>query len=289
MADKAVYKIKGHEKFSLREGWLNKGILSVKESPKVFLGNDGPDILGVGNNMVKSIRYWMQAFDLIEESPKDGAKLSQLGELIWEEDVFFEDIFTLWVLHSNLVKNIEKSTVWYMFFNRCSAEEFDKTELFNLIKMELFKYIGINSIPDGSIKDDIDVLINMYTKGSVRNDDPEDKNVSPFAALGLIKKEDDKYFRMQPDLRKINEWVILYEISCMFEKNGNISIDAISVDEKSIGSIYNLSRVTINGYLDRLESMGYIKVNRTAGLDMVYPVSIENHIEVMNEYYKQRK
>jgi len=289
MADKVIYKIKGHEKFSLREGWLNKGILCVRDNPKVFSGNDGPDSLGVGNNMVKSIRYWMQAFDLIEESQKDGAKLSQLGEVICAEDVFFEDIFTLWVLHSNLVKNIEKSTVWYMFFNRCSAEEFSKLEIFNLIKMELFKYIGNNSAPDGSIKDDIDVLLNMYTKGNIKNDDPEDKNVSPFATLGLIKKEEEKYFRIHPDLRKINEWVILYELSCMFEKEENISIDAISVAEKSLGSIYNLSRVTINGYLDRLDSLGYIKVDRTAGLDMVYPVNVKSHIEVIKEYYKQRK
>lgn len=41
-----------------------------EDNPKVFSGNDGPDSLGVGNNMVKSIRYWMQAFDLIEESQK---------------------------------------------------------------------------------------------------------------------------------------------------------------------------------------------------------------------------
>lgn len=289
MADKVVYKIKGHEKFSLREGWLNKGILAIKENPKVFVGNNGPDILGVGNNMVKSIRYWMQAFNLIEESQKDGAKLSLLGEVICEEDIFFEDIFTLWVLHSNLVKNIEKSTLWYIFFNRCSVEEFNKTDIFNLINMELFKYIGNNNVPEGSIKDDIDVLLSMYTKGSIKNDDPEDKNVSPFATLGLIKREEEKYIRLQPDLRKINEWVILYELSCMFEKEENISIDAISIGEKSLGSIYNLSRVTINGYLDRLDSLGYIKVDRTAGLDMVYPVKINNHIQVIKEYYKQRK
>lgn len=289
MADKVIYRIKGHEKFSVREGWLNKGILCVRDNPKLFAGNEGADILGVGNNMVKSIRYWMQAFELIDESQKTGVKLSQLGEVICAEDIFFEDVFTLWVLHSNLVKNIGKSTVWYMFFNKCSAEEFNKIDIFNLIRMELFKFIGNSSAPDGSIKDDIDVMLNMYTKGNKKKDDPEDKNISPFATLGLIKKEDDKYFRMQPDLRKINEWVILYELSCMFENKEAISIDAISIGEKSLGSIYNLSRVTINGYLDRLDSLEYIKVDRTAGIDMVYPVKIESYIEVIKEYYKQRK
>lgn len=289
MAEKVLYKVKGHEKFSLREGWLNKGILCVRDNPRLFTGNDGPDILGVGNNMVKSIRYWMQAFGLINESQKEGTVLTPLGEVICVEDAFFEDVFTLWVLHSNLVKNIEKSTVWYMLFNRCTAEEFNKSEIFKLIKMELFKYIGSNKVPERSIKDDIDVLLNMYTKKNIKNDDPEDKNVSPFATLGLIKKEEEKYYRLQPNLKKINEWVILYELSCMFVKKEYISIDSISVSEKSLGSIYNLSRVTINEYLDRLDSLKYIKVDRTAGLDMVYPVKINDNIEVIKEYYKQRK
>ena len=47
----------------------------------VFQKN-GTDILGVGTNMVKSIRFWLNAFQLIKESPKNGAVLTELGEII---------------------------------------------------------------------------------------------------------------------------------------------------------------------------------------------------------------
>lgn len=71
MAEKVNYKLKGHEKFPLREGWLNKGLMAVSINPKVFSGNEGHDHLGVGTNMVKSIRHWMQSCNLIEKR-KDG-------------------------------------------------------------------------------------------------------------------------------------------------------------------------------------------------------------------------
>lgn len=38
----------------------------------------------------------------------------------------------------------------------------------------------------------------------------------------------------------------------------------------SPGRILNLKRMALNEYLDRLEGQGYLTVNRTAGLDMVY-------------------
>ena len=64
---KIKIRLQGHEKFVLREGWLNKGIVQVKKNATVFLGKEGPDVFGIGNNMVKSLRYWLKAFGLIVE------------------------------------------------------------------------------------------------------------------------------------------------------------------------------------------------------------------------------
>ena len=48
MADEKIkIRLQGHEKFVLREGWLNKGITQVKENPVVFLGKDAPDVFGI--------------------------------------------------------------------------------------------------------------------------------------------------------------------------------------------------------------------------------------------------
>jgi hypothetical protein len=291
MTDQKVkYRLKGHEKFSLRDGWLNKGINILNEEyNNIFLEKHNTDNFGVGSNMVKSIRHWLRVFNLSVESPGHGTKLSKLGSVIKKNDIYLEDNFTLWILHSNLVKNKEEATVWYMFFNMCDVNEFDKEEIFKKVYRELYKYVGNSDFSSQSVKDDIDVLLNMYGKEKGKDIDPEDKNISPMAALGLIKKSQGRYFRKQPDIRILNEWVILYELCCMFEKSDSLSIDRIAEGERSLGSIYGLTRINVNKYLDKLEARGFIKVDRTAGLDMVYPIESIYANEVIEKYYNEHK
>ena len=64
--EKRKYKLKGHESFVLRDGWLTKGLRAVENNPRVFSNNSGADALGVGTNMAKSIRYWMKTAGLTE-------------------------------------------------------------------------------------------------------------------------------------------------------------------------------------------------------------------------------
>lgn len=291
MAEKKLpFKLKGHEKFSLREGWINKGLTAVEEDPRVFLDADGPDKLGVGNNMVKSIRYWLKAFGLIEEAPGKGAQITSLGRIILDNDKYIEEIFTIWILHSNIVKNIGAATAWFMFFNRCDVEEFTKEDIRLVLSNELFKYLGHMDFSDNSLKNDIDVLLNMYCKEKTHDHDPEDKNVSPLAILGLISKNKDIYVRKQPDISKLSTWVILYELQNLFGDKGSISIEDISTGDCSLGSVYHLSKVTINNYLDKLEDMDYIRVDRTAGLDIVYKTNnIEHPTGVIREYYNEHR
>ena len=284
MTNKVIYKLKGHEKFPLREGWINKGLSVAKEKgTHIFLESQGPDMLGVGTNMVKSIRYWMQACGLLV---KDGNKeiLSDMAEIIYMNDPYLEDIFSLWILHSNITKNIEQATVWYMFFNRFNVDSFNKADMQKKMQQELFNYVG-QQVTESSLKDDIDVLLNMYSKGDNKNEDPEDKIISPFTTLGIIKKEDETYYKIQPDLRRIANELVLYEISSLLDHNKSISIETIASGERSLGAIYNMTMVTVNKYLDNLEAMGYIRVDRTAGLDMVYPENMKSPIEIIRDYY----
>ena len=87
---KIKYRFKGHESFILREGWLNKGMREVRNDPFVFSQNYGADVLGVGPNMAKAIRYWMRTCGLLDERGKQGVFLSKLGEQIWEYDKYLE-------------------------------------------------------------------------------------------------------------------------------------------------------------------------------------------------------
>ena len=283
-------KLKGHETFALREGWLNKGLAKVDANPKVFSENYGADALGVGSNMAKAIRYWLKAGKFMEEPPKEGAKLTDIGQIIFKEDKYLEDIFSLWIFHINLAGNEKLATSWYAFFNLINIDEFSKEDLMNILLEKLTPLAEKKAIPERSLRDDISVLLNMYVKEKQQNYDPEENKISPFAQLGLLKKDRNNYIKTQPDKDKLCDDAVLYSLIKFFEKK---EVDSIGIDEllnspMSPGRILNLKRMALNEYLDHLEGQGYLTVNRTAGLDTVYfeESSIKTREKVMEQIYK---
>lgn len=64
-------KLRGHETFFIRKGWLTKGMKYVRQNPDVFTAKEPDrkpmDVLGIGSNMVLSLRYWLLATGLTEE------------------------------------------------------------------------------------------------------------------------------------------------------------------------------------------------------------------------------
>ena len=48
-----------NETFNLRYSWLNKGLKEFKENKNIFSSESAPMVLGVGKNMVNSIKYWL--------------------------------------------------------------------------------------------------------------------------------------------------------------------------------------------------------------------------------------
>jgi hypothetical protein len=58
----------GHEKFVFRDGWLKKGVDAVSDEPGIFSDNRALVMLGVGKNMVRSIRHWCLATNVCQET-----------------------------------------------------------------------------------------------------------------------------------------------------------------------------------------------------------------------------
>lgn len=288
MGNNKKIRLQGHEKFSLRDGWLNKGLIMVNRDPFVFQGKNGPDIFGIGNNMVKSLRYWLRAFKLMEDSPTKGAKLTDFGRIILENDPYLEDIYTIWLLHSHIAKNAEEATSWFVFFNKVDFEEMEKEYIEAILLREITKYASGIAFSDKSVKNDLDVLLNMYSKSKTISD-PEDKSMSPFAQLNLVKNGDGKYSKVHPDRKHIDEWVVLFEMSVMLEEKEYISIEDAVDGENGLAKIYQLTSVSSNELLDRLEALDYIRINRTAGLDVIYKNKEMNPKDAMEEYYKHKR
>src|SRR5512137_787068 len=57
----------GHETFPFRYTWLRKALDFVAQDPEAFGRDDAMVQLGVGKNMVRSMRHWALACRVLEE------------------------------------------------------------------------------------------------------------------------------------------------------------------------------------------------------------------------------
>lgn len=290
MADKKVEenkcRLKGHGTFIVREGWINKALDYVSKDNTIFREKRAADAFGVGNNMGQAIRYWMKACGLMTETSANGAHLTDIGKLIHEKDPYLEDMFSIWLMHCNLVWNNEIATAWYLFFNKCEVDECSKDEILLQMKRELELYIGSNKYSESSLKDDVLAICNMYAKVKEEDYDPEDNRISPFSSLGLMKCVNQKYSKTQPALQNLDDRIVLYCLLKQMKNEDNINIDKLINGENGVCKVLNLSRVAVNQILDRLEDAGFITVNRTAGLDAVYRnMEKTQGLEYLESYY----
>lgn len=261
-------KLKGHESFSIREGWLTKGIFEVSKNPKIFSEKNLTDIFGIGTNMVKSLKYWLIVSNLIIEDKKNGYVLSELGELIKDKDPYIEDIFSLYFIHIYIVQNEERALIWNLFFNKCNLTEFSKNDL-----QARIEYILKSNNLEYNVKilnDEISALLKTYTNEQ-KNDTPENNFTCPLVELKLIKKWDkDIYKKEKSSINNLDPYVVYWVLVNQAKGKDSINIEELLKEDNSVGKLLNLDKILLNDYLDILKRMGLITLNRTAGLNMVY-------------------
>lgn len=289
------YKIKGNESFGIREGWLNKGLSALEENKNIFSESDAMDNLGVGSKMVKSIKYWLLASHLVEEKREKNSKHSLIptdyfGEIVKKYDPFFEDIFTLWIIHYYITADIEFNTVWNLFFNKFIVTEFSKNAMVNKLVDESNKLYDKGNSLYNSIEADCGVILKMYSSSDEIVTDPEENLISPLSELGLLSRGSERgnYMKTKPLYTKLDRLAVLFVIVSNFkDEKTSVDIDTLVSQDNNIGKVFNLDRNMINDYLDRLRQEGYIQLNRTAGLDMIYVNNDLTPAKILEIYYKQ--
>ncbi len=286
-------RFRGHETFFIRRGWINKGLKYVNKDPFVFMGtkSNPMDTLGIGSNMVKSLRYWLQALTLTFEptSGKRNQRLTDLGEALFINDPYIEEIGTLCLLHYKLATNYDDATAWYYFFNEFRPMEFDRDDFV----LQISNYLRIKGIDvsERSLEDDFNCIINTYVPRSKSNPNRvrAESNIDcPFGELGLLdiaSKRNKSYSKREIKREHLPPLVALAIVVEQAGKKKEIKISSIQNDPKNIGKIFNLSTISLIDLLYKLELMGYIKVVRTAGLDIIRLEREIKFLECIDIYY----
>ena len=286
-----------HETFYLREGWLTKGLreIAIADRPDIFLRKDAIEHLGIGSNMVKALRFWMQATGITTEKKVSGKTIQELtsfGKLIKDYDRYLEEEISLWLLHYHLTTNSEQATTWYWFFNIFEHKEFDEEIFVNMLDSWI-RQQG-EKVAKGSLKRDFDCLLNTYlfNKDS-SNRNPEDNLGCPLRELGLIEALDEKKRRYRMTRRQVAVLPNELFFYCILLQANDAESNYLSIDELldqpgSIGRVFALGLAEVIQVLESLEHSGFLYVTKTDGLNNV-SITKENidPTEVLTKYYEQ--
>jgi hypothetical protein len=173
--------------------------------------------------MAKSIRHWLLVTGLAEASGGESSdkapllRLTDLGQLVWTFDPYFLSPGTWWILHANLVNNIESTTTWSWFFNNFSHDRFDRAVC--LESLRRFVESSQKRVPSiATITRDLGCLLLSYARMiPTANDDPEDGADCPFRELGLLTYyRTSGYFRIDRTKKVISPYVFGYVMSLAF-------------------------------------------------------------------------
>lgn len=278
-------KMKRHESFSIREGWLSKGLLAVKKNERVFSSEDATDILGIGTNMIKSLKYWLYATCLIKDN-KNKIEITKLGNLIIEYDPYMEDKFTWWMIHINMLLNQDDFYVGSLFFNKCISKNFSKEDVFKTVSEHLnLRKLEYN---EKILTDEINTIIKTYVVDN-SNDTPENNFNCPLADLELLKRvKKDNYERLKPDYKSLDYLIVYYLLIVILDGREYLSIDELLKIQNSPSRLLNLDKNMFNDYLDDMRRNELITINRTAGLNMIYLVNNLDLDTIFEKYFSRR-
>ena len=295
-----------HETFYIREGWLFKGMAAIQKAkdedklPTIFLDIDAAERLGIGQNMVKSLRFWMQATGLVEEKLEERQRVQRLtpfGELVWKYDRYLEDNATLWLLHYHLACSQDHATTWYWFFNHFAPSSFDENNCLDALHNWVINNYPDQEIALGSLKRDIDCLLQTYLSSKTSRT-PEELTESPFSRLHILSRISDdrgRRYRMERlDPVHFHPLILLYVLADrqLKVRNGASQVGLSDVLRESLnaGRVFGLTTTVLSDLLARLnKDYQDLRIHfvRTAGLDML-TLPVLEPINILTRYYSER-
>ena len=285
-----------HQTFHFREGWLTKGLRKIQQQPNVFMAKDGMEQLGIGSNMVKALRYWLVATNLTEETTGGNKEqhLTPVGSAIYNYDKYLEEEFALWIIHYQLAANKEMATAWYWFFNVFKHKEFDEDLFINELEFWINEQENhAREVSRGSLKRDFDCIISTYCVHKTNSSSPEDNLMCPLQELGLIELVDTKrkrYRFTRRNVEHLEKELYLYAILDYMDSKGferDIDLDVLLSAERSIGRIFVLGISELIQILEMLQVSGFLRLNKTAGLNQVTITTKKDPMIVIEDYYHQ--
>ena len=278
----------GHDSFHCRQLWLKKGYDFVVNG-NGFNDPDSVVNLGVGKNMVSSIRFWLKAFCVVDD--KDD--LTEFSKRMFDDekgyDPFLEDESSLWLLHYHLIKT-GYSSIYSIIFNEFRKEKlfFSKETFVNFMKRVVEGESGI-TINENTVAKDFIVFTNLY-KSNFDSNSVEDSFSGILSEIELLgvkgKGKEEQFYIENAERDNLDSSIVLYAILDNPSYGNSISLNSLEFDVNSPGVIFGLNRSgiinKISEIVDRFEDITF--TDQAGVMELQFKNKPEAH-NILDSYY----
>ena len=292
----------GHQTFPFRYTWLKKGVDAVTEDPTIFSSENASVTLGVGKNMVSSIRHWCSVARLIKTDNGQRGKLTptEFGKAIFTQakfDPYLDDPATLWLIHWQISTNINQATAWYWAFNILRENQFASDSF----KKELYDWTqqqkeSMRPVSDNTLQRDVNCFIRTYchSRHNTNVTVAEETFDCPLVELNLIAElpNADGYEFLRGEKETLPIEIVTATLIAFwdvrFPDAGTISFRELMYAPLSPGRIFRLDEDTMTIYLEKLEQLtdSALEYDETADLKQVYRHKDLNPMTLLKRYYE---
>jgi len=293
----------GHESFPFRHTWLTKGVRYCAENPSIFKSKDAMAILGVGKNMVRSIRHWCLASRMIREDSKTentrgrwlrptdlGARIF-IGHQAW--DPFLEDIGTLWLIHWKLVTNAQRATTWHFAFSRVHQPEFSRLWM-EISLMDFAQRLKNFRATRNTLRRDIEVFIRTYVRPHHYSSEILEESFDcPLVELNLVRHlaVPNNYGFNRGRKVTLPDEIFVHAIGdYILQRPGikTLAFDELAYGIDSPGRVFKLDEFSLGERLERVDALthGSWHFSETAGLKQLVISKSFNPMRILEHYYR---
>ena len=286
----------GHETFPLRFPWLAKAVEAVELDAHVFRDETAIATFGVGRNMVRSIRHWGLATDVLAPHPEErGAVIvTEFGRAVFGTDgadPYCEDPGTLWLLHWLLCRDIERATLWHFVFGHWRSGALDLRALQAALQPWLAQHEATPPSKN-TLKRDLLCLAGMYTVPVGGRRDLEDAVACPLATLGLLADDGGALYLREGRQRGLPPEVFAFAVVDYWDRerpeSETLDVRVVLEAAGSPGHIFLLGEDQAFELVERvgqLESAPFA-FDSTAGVQQLYRTNRTSPDDLLAAYYR---
>ncbi|MER9519369.1 DUF4007 family protein [Mesorhizobium sp. M0614] len=268
-----TFRFSGHESFACRYAWLPKAYRAISKNPAIFFDEEQAMVeLGVGKNMVRSLRFWVDVMGVASPTGDKQHQLTDFGHAVFAADgldPYLEDARTLWLLHWNTSsKSSPALFAWHYLIGQWPYPEFTRTEALQAFKRQSAKLGHKHS--DVTLSQHLDVFIHTYhatTGGKISVEDSLDGPLVPLNLLmptGERRVEGGRWetvfsFRREakPEITQgLFEYCVLDFWDRSSPDENTLGLRSVASAPGSPGQVFKLNEEDVRGRLEDLSSNG---------------------------------